>query len=286
MKIREIEETRKKYDSYTEEINNYCEEIENIINNPENEDTEKLNYYKNNLKRFKAKQASLNFIFPKSINVYVDRNILGNAVAELMSEIMDKEYVYQENYLYKVDNRYLNLIRYKVYTIVNKKIATDEPYMNYYDAEDIMLHSKDESYNYYQHDLGYKDEYAARMQNQDLFELPFSINSNIAASIDEKDIEEYKKGNTVIEFTPNNSKFGFEATINGYTPNDKNYNKIISDFIITVIVKGLYEGRTLTKEEIAKIRIKFIELYRNSYTFKNYENYLYELTGEKVYKKD
>ena len=207
-------------------------------------------------------------------NIYMDRSMLGNEVAKLMSSIMNKEYIYLEDYIYEIanENEHINLVRHKIFTIINRHLAPHEPYAEYYDEEIIRTSIDNDNHYYYDSKLGYKNTYKSRIRNKDLFFLPFLKPRLLGFSLSEKEIEKYCNGKTIIDL--NNS------VINNYNSDTEGYNDIINDFLIAIFTKELRINRNLTQEEIEKIRISFIELYNNG----DYEE-LNNSTDTKVIKK-
>ena len=297
MKIKELVE----FDAQEENLLNDIIEIEKEIsilknnyvyaNESEEIEIEKnLKAAKRKLEEVKKIRENLKPSILYGKDIYINRNMLGNEVAKLMSDIMEKEYVYKEDYIFEIDDgskncyeyRHINILKEKVFTVVDKKFVEHEPYIEYYDVEEVM--NKATNSDYWKNEVGYVNDFETRINNKELFTLPFLNHNVIGYSLD----EEFKKGNTSIHFSGNDYVMHFdnEARINYYHSGIEGYSKIINDFLTTIFAKGLYIGRDLTQEEIAKVRTKFIELYRSGYDFTYYEDGLYNLEDVKVYKKD
>lgn len=296
MKIRELEELRKRSDALTEEIDRRVNTINElskelsleIDKNKANEIMENIDSESVSLRKAKSIKNGLHFPFPHSLIVHFNREMLGNEIAKLITEITDKEFVYQENYLYKQEDlsQYgitsgINTVRYKVFTIVNKETINNREYIEYYDVESML--GKPITDNNL---VSYQFDYYDKEKNGDLYSLPFLTVNSLYDTVSENDVLEYQKGNTVMEFITSSEDNDYDAVIKHYTNYRNSLEKAISDFIAVVIIKGLYLERKLTEEEIAKIREKFIELYKNDYFFKNFENYLYDIDDVKVIQKN
>ena len=146
--------------------------------------------------------------------------------------------------------------------------------MEYYDEETLEM-AKKEEYNF----CYYKYE---------LFMLPFSHKGFVCTNLPLEKQKIYRNGDCALEFDCYDTEAYFkgEASINYYHRcYCESYSKIINDFLTIILIKGLYIGRTLNKEEIAKVRTKFIELYKSGYDFEYYEDELFNLEYVKVYKK-
>ena len=308
MRIKEIEETKTERYNIYKKIQQY-ENNKNVLSKAlteypldgsmykQEEIINNLNSVRKALRDMNEKYESLLYRFPSTTNIYYNRNMLGNEIAKLITDIMKKEYIYQEDYMFEIDNgsdlipeaRHINLIRRKIYTLVDKNLANHEPYMEYYDEETLKM-AKDDNYNRYYHKykLGYVNTYKEYIKNQELFILPFSNHYFICANLPLEKQEIYRKGDCILQFNccDDEMYFNGEASINYYCSRyNEGYSKIINDFLSITLIKGLYIGRTLNEEEISEIREKFVELYKSGYQFEYYEDDLFKLKVEKVYEK-
>lgn len=280
MKIRKLEENNKQIDLILQQIEDNKKLIDKITSEikSDNVDTidsvseliKKLNDAKVTIKSLNVKIKLLKNEFSNIMGVVFNREMIGNEVAKLMTEIMDKNYVYREDYSYKIDDgshnrweyRHVDILRKKIYIVIDEKAINHEPFVECYDDETINLSGENHD-KYWHHKQGYVNTYKDMIDSNLLFMLPVPIfNYN-----GQKDY--IKQGNMEYKIDTNNG----DLFIYGLYER----NKIIDDFLSIIILKSFYTNKSLSQEEIEKIRIKFIELYKSGYAFEYYEDDLYNI---------
>lgn len=86
----------------------------------------------------------------------------------------------------------------------------------------------------------------------------------------------YENGKTIIVTNTGNSDNDFELTVNNYTSDKQDYNKIIDNFIKIIIMRSVDLNRDLIEEELKKLIEKYIKLYNLNYAFEYYEENMYK----------
>jgi len=300
MKVKELEEFTRKCKTISKSISCY-EQIQrdkekdlhrlDIDDEDEEEQVlEELHGIKKELKELESHLKELEPSIPTDGIAVFNRSMLGTEVAKLMSEILGKNYVYQEDYVFEIDDgsdmcrefRHIDVLKKKVHTIVEEKYQEHDIYIDYYDREKLDLSEKGSS-DYWLNDDFHVNDFEKRIKNKELFVLPDSC------LLHETEKENYRKGNIVLPFSACETlhPYGHDvALIEDYNCWVDGYSDIINNFLLTVLIKGLYIGKTLNKEEIAKVRTKFIELYKSGYDFEYYEDELFNLEDVKVLEKN
>lgn len=299
MKVKELEEiTRKEeiifksirsYEQLKEDNEKYLHHLDIDDEDEFEEALDELHKIKKELKELKNQLKEFKPSIPFDGTAIFNREMLGTEVAKLMSEILGKNYVYQEDYVFEIDDgsdmrgefRHIDVLKKKVHTIVEEKYQEHDIYIDYYDKEKLDLSKKSNSY-YWLNDDFHVNDFEKRIKNKELFVLPDSC------LLHETEKENYRKGNIVLPFSACETlhPYGHDvALIEDYNCWVDGYSDIINNFLLTVLIKGLYIGKTLNKEEIAKVRTKFIELYKSGYDFEYYEDELFNLEDVKVYQK-
>lgn len=281
MKIRKFEENKKKIDEINRQIkfnNDLINKIFVDIKNNSDESKESIDELVTKLSdakvTIKLLNNDVNLIkseIPNTICVSFSREMIGNEVAKLMSEIMDRNYIYMEDYQYKIDDgsdnrwefKHINILKNRIYIIIDEKYINHEPFIECYDKEFLDL-SKD-CYKYWTHKRGYINTYKDMLNNKSMFILPVPH----LLDCDNEQIEYIKKDHMKYQI-------GFHND-NSFIYGLYERNKIVEDFLSIIILKSFYTGRSLSEEEIEKIRIKFIELYKSGYEFEYYEDDLYNI---------
>ena len=296
MKIKEIENNKKrerelynKWSVYSYEIDHITYKIKNSDLSSEelNKLTNRLIYIKEELKNIEKERKNIkNNLIDDWYVVNYNREMLGNEVAKLISLIYDKKYIYKEDYLYSIKSNVYSSSSYpkniiaknKIFTVIEKGLENHDIYMEYYDLEDFF--QKNDEYKFCdddEYDYKSKNEFINRIENNQLFVLP---DNNYFLYRCEEDIKNYLNGNIKYSiYTCGNirSKGKNISYIDGYYDSKKGYNKFIDDFLVTVFLKGIYENKELNQKEIEMIRNKFIELYKNGYSFDYFEKDKYLL---------
>lgn len=278
MKIRNLEENSKQIKLMYKQISDnekLIAEITDKLKSDEAEETVDASELLNQLKVAKADIKRLNDNISQLTNgitnlpsAIFNREMIGNEVAKLISEIMGKKYIYKEDYCYRIENcsdyrfecRHVTTLKEKIYTIIDEDYINHEPYIECYDKEFLDL--SDNNYEYWHHKRGYINPYQDLIDRKILFILP----GPHLLQYDKKQQEYIKQGNMNYKINIDKEK--------SYILGLYDSNKIIEDFLLIVILKSFDMDRSLSQEEIEQIRIKFIELYNLGYDFEYYEDVL------------
>ena len=188
--------------------------------------------------------------------IWFDQKFVASEIVKIMDEITGKKHVYKEEYRYSLNERgHSGIVRTMIQTIVVEDEFMHGPYIDY---EDLTEKDCPESKDFYK-----------MVKNHELYIFPDLSNTYT--------FDVYKLSNQ--------GRIGFEAYHDGSVGYSVIYDYRILNFLTTLICKALYLGRNLNENEIEKIRVKYVELLKNNYSFAYYEDSLYDIEDKKALKK-
>lgn len=216
---------------------------------------------------------------PSSFKVIINRKMLGNSVAKLMSDLIGKQFIYQEDYKYAItynknySSRIPMIAKEKIFTVIDSENAVHEPYINCYE----LLRVDNELNTDYKLENS-SSELRKMISNNKLFVLPgFSGNCRgddiIYSVYTHYQQSEYCEPIVAL----GGINYWYDHCI---------YDQRIINYLTILFLKTLYLGRNLNESEIERIRIKYVELYKSGYDFQYYEDELYKIKDIKILEKN